>query len=156
MKKSILNLIFSLLSFAVGYGIALLTGLELIQQAVLIAYLVQWIAFIPAYTFQTEKFYDLTGSITYLTVVTYISHYTYRSMNVNIASIVLAACILIWAIRLGSFLFTRILKAGEDKRFNKIKPNPTRFFMAWTLQGMWVSICSMCALTVLSTFHCSS
>ena len=151
MKQSILNVIFSLLSFAIGYGIALLTGLELIQQAILIAYVIQWIAFIPAYLFQTEKFYDLTGSITYMTVVSFVCYHSYASMNVNIASIVLAACILIWTIRLGTFLFTRIHKAGEDKRFKLIKPSPTRFFMTWTLQGMWVSICSMCALTAIAS-----
>jgi steroid 5-alpha reductase family enzyme len=72
-------------------------------------------------------------------------------MNVNMASIVLAACILLWTIRLGSFLFMRIHKAGEDKRFREIKPAPTRFFMTWTLQGMWVSICSMCALTAIAS-----
>ena len=86
MKQSILNLIFSFLSFAIGYGIALLTGLALIQEAVLSAYMIQWIAFIPAYLFQTEKFYDLTGSITYLTVVSYVSYHSYASMNVNINS----------------------------------------------------------------------
>jgi steroid 5-alpha reductase family enzyme len=117
----------------------------------LIAYLIQWIAFIPAYIFQTEKFYDLTGSITYLTVVSYVSYHSYASMNVNITSIILAACILLWTIRLGTFLFTRIHRAGEDKRFKLIKPSPTRFFMTWTLQGMWVSICSMCALTAIAS-----
>lgn len=151
MKQSLLNILFSLISFLIGYSIALSTGLEVIQKAILIAYLIQWIAFIPAYFFQTEKFYDLTGSITYLTVVSYVSYHSYASMNVNIGSIVLAGCILIWTIRLGSFLFMRIHKAGEDKRFKLIKPSPTRFFMTWTLQGMWVSICSMCALTAIAS-----
>ena len=153
MKQSLLNILFSLISFLIGYSIALSTGLEVIQKAILIAYLIQWIAFIPAYFFQTEKFYDLTGSITYLTVVSYVSYHSYASMNVNIGSIVLAGCILIWTIRLGSFLFMRIHKAGEDKRFKLIKPSPTRFFMTWTLQGMWVSICSMCALTAMASKH---
>ncbi len=151
MKQPILHILFSLIAFSIGYGIALLTGLELIQNAILIAYIIQWIAFIPAYIFQTEKFYDLTGSITYLTVVTYVSYHSYATMNVNLPSIVLAACILLWTIRLGSFLFMRIHKAGEDKRFREIKPSPTRFFMTWTLQGMWVSICSMCALTAIAS-----
>lgn len=151
MKQPILHILFSLIAFSIGYGIALLTGLELIQNAIIIAYIIQWIAFIPAYIFQTEKFYDLTGSITYLTVVTYVSYHSYATMNVNLPSIVLAACILLWTIRLGSFLFMRIHKAGEDKRFREIKPSPTRFFMTWTLQGMWVSICSMCALTAIAS-----
>ena len=36
---------------------------------VALAFAINWIAFIPAYLLKTEKFYDLTGSITYITVV---------------------------------------------------------------------------------------
>ena len=151
MKQAVLNLLFSLIAFSIAYSIALLTGLEVIQQAVLIAFLIQWVLFIPAFYFQTEKFYDITGSVTYISIVTYISVQSYYAINVNIGSILLASCIILWAIRLGSFLFTRIHKAGEDKRFKFIKPSPTRFFMTWTLQGMWVSICSMCALTAIAS-----
>ncbi len=151
MKQSLLNLLFSLIAFSLGYGIAFLTGLELIQKAVLIAFLIQWVAFIPAYFFQTEKFYDLTGSLTYIFTVSYVSLKSYSASNLNIGSIVLALFIIIWAIRLGSFLFMRIHKTGEDKRFKFIKPSPTRFFMTWTLQGMWVSLCSMCALTAIAS-----
>ena len=38
--------------------------------AVIGAYLIQWIAFIIAYRLKTEKFYDLTGSITYISITT--------------------------------------------------------------------------------------
>lgn len=151
MKQSLLNLLFSLIAFSLGYGIAFLTGLELIQKAVLIAFLIQWVAFIPAYFFQTEKFYDLTGSLTYIFTVSYVSLKSYSASNLNIGSIVLALFIILWAIRLGSFLFMRIHKSGEDRRFKFIKPSPTRFFMTWTLQGMWVSLCSMCALTAIAS-----
>ena len=81
MKQSFLNILFSLISFFIGYGIAFLTGLELIQKAIIIAYIIQWVAFIPAYIFQTEKFYDLTGSITYLSVVSYVSYHSFTTMN---------------------------------------------------------------------------
>lgn len=151
MKQSLLNLLFSLIAFSIAYSIALLTGLALIQQAVLIAFLIQWILFVPAFYFQTEKFYDLTGSATYLFIVIYITYHSYAAINVNMASILLASFIILWAIRLGSFLFIRIHKSGEDKRFAAIKPSPTRFFMAWTFQGMWVSLCSMCALTAIAS-----
>jgi len=151
MKQAILNLLFSFIAFSMAYGIALLTGLALIQQVVLITFLIQWILFLPAFYFQTEKFYDLTGSATYLFIVIYISYQSNVAININMGSILLASCIILWAIRLGSFLFTRIHKAGEDKRFSSIKPSPTRFFMAWTFQGMWVSICSMCALTAIAS-----
>ena len=71
--------------------------------------------------------------------------------NLNGASIAIVLFISLWAIRLGSFLFSRIHKDGEDKRFRTIKPSATQFFMTWTLQGLWVSLCSMCALTAISS-----
>ena len=71
--------------------------------------------------------------------------------NLNVASIAIVLLISLWAIRLGSFLFSRIHKDGEDKRFRTIKPSATQFFMTWTLQGLWVSLCSMCALTAISS-----
>jgi steroid 5-alpha reductase family enzyme len=151
MKQTLLNLLFSLIAFSIAYSIALLTGLLLIQQAVLIAFLIQWLLFVPAYFFQTEKFYDLAGSLTYISIIIYISMQSYFATNINLGSILLASCIILWAARLGSFLFIRIHKSGEDKRFASIKPSPTRFFMAWTFQGMWVSICSMCALTAIAS-----
>ena len=151
MKQALINLLFSLIAFSITYSIALLTGLQVIQQAVLIAFLIQWILFVPAFYYQTEKFYDLAGSATYITVVSYVSFQSYFAIYINTGNIILASFIMLWAIRLGSFLFTRIQKSGEDKRFNTIKPSPTRFFMAWTFQGMWVSLCSMCALTAIAS-----
>ena len=151
MKQALINLLFSLIAFSITYSIALLTGLQVIQQAVFIAFLIQWILFVPAFLYQTEKFYDLAGSATYISVVSYIGFQSYFAININIGNILLASFIMLWAIRLGSFLFTRIQKSGQDKRFNTIKPSPTRFFMAWTFQGMWVSLCSMCALTAIAS-----
>ena len=71
--------------------------------------------------------------------------------NINTANITVVVFISLWAVRLGSFLFMRIHKDGEDKRFRTIKPSATQFFMTWTLQGLWVSLCSMCALTAISS-----
>lgn len=151
MKQAVLNLFFALIAFILVYGIALLTGLTVIQEGVLIAFVIQWICFVPAYFFQTEKFYDLAGSGTYLFMISYVSYQSYLSLNLNTASMLLATCISLWAIRLGTFLFLRIHRAKEDKRFRDIKPAATRFFMAWTLQGMWVGLCSMCALTAIAS-----
>ena len=67
--KSLINIIISFVVFIVAIAIANASGSSLVLQAVFIAFSIQWIAFIPAYIFQTEKFYDLMGSITYLTVI---------------------------------------------------------------------------------------
>jgi steroid 5-alpha reductase family enzyme len=150
--KKIVNLLISLVVFLIAISIANATGNSLVVEAVLIAFIIQWAAFIPAYAFQTEKFYDLTGTLTYLTVTWYTLYMSSEKFtNLNVASIAIVIFISLWAIRLGSFLFSRIHKDGEDKRFRTIKPSATQFFMTWTLQGLWVSLCSMCALTAISS-----
>ena len=149
MKNHLFNILSSIIAFYIPFQIALLTDLPLDKNLILLIFCIQWISFIPAFIFQTEKFYDLTGSITYLTTV-----FTalYITDSGNISDYVIVSCVAIWAIRLGSFLFMRIHKAGEDRRFREIKTNFTRFFMTWTLQGMWVSMCLLCVLTALSSY----
>ena len=148
MKNILFNLLASAAAFYISFQIALLTDIGLVKNAVLIAFAIQWVLFIPAYLMQTEKFYDLAGSFTYISIISYVF---YKTSEFNLGNLILSLFIIIWAVRLGSFLFFRIQKAGEDKRFRDIKPSPTRFFMTWTLQGMWVSICSACAITAMST-----
>ena len=149
MKNHIFNIISSLIAFYIPFQIALLTDLVLVKNLILLIFCIQWVSFIPAFIFQTEKFYDLTGSITYLTTVFYTLYVTGSN---NLSDLIIVGCITVWAIRLGSFLFMRIHKAGEDRRFRTIKPNFTRFLMTWTLQGMWVSMCLLCVLTALSSY----
>ena len=146
MKQSIKELLFSAIAFLFSYSIAYLTGIEVVENAVLLSFIIQWVLFIPAYLLQTEKFFDISGSITYISVVIYCFLNNYDPLFVNIGNIILSIIVIIWALRLGSFLFIRIKKAGEDIRFREIKKSPSRFFMTWTLQGMWVSLCSACAL----------
>ena len=147
----ITNILISVLSFAISYGIAHLTGSVIVKNAVLLAYVIHWIAYIPAYVFQTEKFYDLTGSVTYLSVVWFVFLSTYQSISLNFGNLILVLLISIWTIRLGLFLFMRIHKAGEDKRFRTIKTSASQFFMTFTLSGLWVTLCSMCALVAISS-----
>ena len=150
--KALINLLISLVVFFIAVSIAAATDIENVLRVVILAFLIQWMAYIPAYVFQTEKFYDLTGSLTYLSVIWYALILASSDFaNANAANIVIVLLISLWAVRLGSFLFMRIHKDGEDKRFRTIKPSATQFFMTWTLQGLWVSLCSMCALTAISS-----
>ena len=138
--KSMINILIAAFAFVIAFGIAILTGNDLVKHAVLLAFVINWIAFVPAYLLQTEKFYDLTGTITYLTVIwtTYVLSSSKLS-SFPVGNLILVLLISVWAVRLGSFLFMRIHKDGEDKRFRTIKISATQFFMTWTLQGLWVS-----------------
>ena len=110
---------------------------------------IQWLAFIPARLLQTERFYDLTGSVTYVAVTLGAVLMTDEPTG---AQWLVAIMVCLWALRLGSFLFRRIHAAGGDQRFDHIKVSSARFLVAWTLQGTWVVMTSCAALTaVLST-----
>ncbi len=150
MKK----IIFILLAAGLPLGIATLAnpdGLRLagwptMSVLALGAFGIQWLAFIPARVLQSERFYDLTGSITYIAVtLVAISVATTPSG----AQWLIAIMIFLWAGRLGSFLFRRIHAAGGDQRFDHIKVSSSRFFVAWTLQGAWVVMTSCAALTAI-------
>ncbi len=108
-----------------------------------LAFIINWSAFIPANLLQTEAFFDLVGSLTYI-LVTLVA--LYLTDDLDIRSKLLAALVIIWAVRLGSFLFIRIMQDGKDDRFNEIKPNFLRFLNVWTLQGLWVTLTSAAAL----------
>ena len=110
------------------------------------AFLVQWIVFAHAWTAQTERFFDLTGSITYVVMVVAA---VVLSESYDIRSLLIAGLILVWAGRLGPFLFKRIARAGEDRRFRSIKTSFPTFLMTWTLQGTWVFITACCALAAI-------
>lgn len=115
---------------------------------VLLAFGLQWLAFIPAYLSQSEKYYDLIGSLSYLSVL---GLSLGLSPGGNHRASILGLLIAVWAVRLGSFLFLRIRATGEDSRFDEIKPYFFRFLMAWTLQGLWVSFTIAAALAAITS-----
>jgi len=112
-----------------------------------LAFAVNWAAFIPAAIQRTEHYYDLTGGITYITVTVVA---VLLSGSLDLRSAIVAGMVMFWSIRLASFLFMRISRAGKDSRFDKIKNQPLRFFLAWTLQGLWVLLTAACALVVIT------
>ena len=144
----ILILIGFLVALAGSQGGTTIGGIPLFALSVGLAFLVQWLAFIPAYLMQTEKFFDLTGSLTYISVIAFAAA---LSTSIDARSLLLAAVVAIWALRLGTFLFRRIQKAGKDDRFDEIKPSFIRFLNVWTIQGLWVTFTMAAALAAITT-----
>ena len=147
MKNTFINYLISFLTFGLCIILANLTGIQNITFAVLIIFLIHLSVFIPSYYYQTEKFFDLTGTVSYVSSVLFIFFKSNTVESINLGSLVLSTLIIIWSLRLGTFLFLRIKKAGKDRRFNQIKKSFSWFFMTFSISGMWVTICSICALT---------
>ncbi len=112
-----------------------------------LAFAVNWLAFIPSALAQTERYYDLVGGITYITVTVVA---VLLSSQLDVRAMLVAAMVLIWSLRLATFLFRRISRDGKDSRFDTIKNRPLRFFMAWTIQGLWVLLTAAAALAIIT------
>lgn len=112
-----------------------------------LAYVINWVAFVPSNIAKTEHYFDLTGSITYITVVIVAA---LSSEELDARGVVVTLMVLVWALRLGTFLFRRVKRDGRDGRFDAIKIDPLRFFLTWTLQGLWVLLTLACALAIIT------
>lgn len=124
-------------------------GVPLFAACGALAFAVNWAAFVPAWLARSERYFDLTGSLTYLALVAL----TLAAGAFHARALLLAALVTIWAVRLGSFLFARISRDGSDRRFDAIKPSLARFGMTWTLQGLWVFLTLSCALAAMTSLR---
>lgn len=143
-----------------------------------LAYGLQAAVAIPSIFFQSERFYDASGSLTYigctalsLLLPTIRARYAAASAGTPLPSfpsllaglgkggvnawnwrqVVLSAFVTAWAIRLGSFLYKRITgDDGKDSRFDDIRGSPAKFSVAFFAQATWVTLCLMPVLAINS------
>lgn len=127
---------------------ATISSFPLFAGAILCAFVIQWIVFIPSQIFHTERYFDLTGSFTYAAITLIL---LLAVPEKGVRSIVIGIVVIVWALRLGTFLFLRISKDGSDSRFDEIKKSPLRFFNVWTIQGLWISITASAAWIAMTS-----
>lgn len=137
----------ALVAWAASDGGASSGGIPVVFWCLLVAFGINWVAFVHSWSARTERFYDLMGMVTYLSVVimalVLVGRYDARSL-------LLIGMVAVWTLRLGTFLFRRILASGSDSRFEKILTSPAQLFMTWTLQGLWVSLTLAAALAAVT------
>ena len=157
MKSIIVFIIVTIIAFAFGI-FAGANSVEIWNNSafflcVVLAMVINWVAFLPSAAAKSDKFYDTIGAVTY-TSVTIFACWAAAQANgsLDTRAMVIAGMVILWCIRLGSFLYMRIHAAGgTDSRFEKIKVNPARFLVAWTLQGLWVVLTASAALAAITT-----
>ncbi len=91
-----------------------------------------------AYRLQTDKLTDITYSLSFATIAVY--GFVAALGTTSVAKMILASLIIIWALRLGTFLLNRVTRMGKDDRFDKIRTNPMRFLRFFLIQATaaWV------------------
>jgi steroid 5-alpha reductase family enzyme len=137
-----------LIALAGSQGSAEYAGLSLFAICASVSYLLHWIIFVPSFIGQTEHYFDLTGTISYLTAIA-LGFYLNPSSDPR--DLLIGVLITIWAIRLGTFLFTRVKKDGKDKRFTVMKTQFVWYLMTWTIGGCWVFITMAAGLAAITS-----
>ncbi|KAL7621956.1 hypothetical protein AAE478_007457 [Parahypoxylon ruwenzoriense] len=137
------------------------------------AFALQAVVGVPSVLARSERFYDAAGSATFL-AVTLLSLYL-PGVRARAAAAVaakplwpgllapfagpgaggahwrqlaLSAAVVLWSVRLGTYLLQRILHQGHDARFDAIRDSAGKFGVAWFGQAVWVSVCLAPVLAV--------
>ena len=146
---SVLIIAFLIVS-AVENNSVTFSGYSAVLYCAVICIGVQWLAWIPASMAKTERFYDLTGGLTYLTVVGFSLWAGSQSETPSLRELIVSLLVVIWALRLSSFLYLRIHRTGKDGRFDRLKTSPIRFLVPWTIQGLWVFLTMIVVIVINS------
>jgi steroid 5-alpha reductase family enzyme len=114
---------------------------------------IQIIMFVPAFFLRTDAFTDISYAITFVMLA-------FTAMFVggfSVVSLTLFTVILLWAVRLGTYLLIRIRRIGKDARFDGMREDPVSFLRFWLLQGLSVFVILLPAIFFLvrgeTVFH---
>ena len=143
-------IIAGLIVSAVGNNSVSFSGYSAVLYCAVLCIGVQWLAWIPASMAKTERFYDLTGGLTYLIVVGFSLWAGSQSEAPSLRELIVSLLVVIWALRLSSFLYFRIHRTGKDGRFDQLKTSPIRFLVPWTIQGLWVFLTMIVVIVINS------
>ena len=136
------------IAWAGSQGSAVAGSVPVFALCAVLAFGINWAVFVHAFSAQTERYFDLTGSLTYLTLV---GTALWGVERPDPRAWLVAGLVVVWAARLGRFLFARIRRDGSDGRFDALKVSFPRFLMTWTLQGLWVLLTLACGLAAITT-----
>ena len=134
--------------FAGSQGSTAVSTIPLFFICASVGFILHWIIFIPSYLLQTEHYFDLTGSLSYIFAIILA---VYLHPLLDLRGLIICTLISIWALRLGSFLFIRVKRAGQDRRFTESKPRFWGFLYIWTLGGVWVFITMAAGLAAITS-----
>ncbi len=141
-------LVSAIVAFAGSQGSVAISTIPLFAICASVGFILHWAVFIPSYLLQTEHYFDLTGALSYISTITLAA---YLHPLLDLRGLIICVLISIWAVRLGSFLFMRIKRAGQDRRFIESKTRFWQFLYIWTMGGAWVFITMAAGLAAITS-----
>ena len=140
-----------LVAIAASVDGVFLSGIPIILLCAVVSFVTHWMIAAPSLITSSEKYFDFTGMVaTLLVVLTAMFALLSSGAEASIRSVFVASFVSVWTLRLGIFLYKRIVKAGEDIRFRDIKKSLPKFLMTWTLSALWVFLTTVNAITLIA------
>ncbi|KAI9206606.1 uncharacterized protein BJ171DRAFT_558169 [Polychytrium aggregatum] len=112
---------------------------------------VQFVAYVLSAALQTEKLFDLSGCVSFLASVLVSALLRPDGDRLAPRQIIAAALLAVWSLRLGLFLFQRVL-SRPDKRFDELKSSPVKYAGVFVMQSVWVFLCPLPVWIVLALY----
>ena len=91
----------------------------------------QLVSFISAYFFQMDAITDSAYVVTFISFALE----AYMQESYTLIRFIPALCIIVWGLRLGSYLLRRIIYFKKDKRFDGIREDFFKFLLFFLFQG---------------------
>lgn len=145
LKRLFILICLPVLMFLYALAIGFALPVNLLLYCLATTFLVHWVIGLPSLIAKTEFYFDLTGSLATLSMLTYLLF----NANLSQRAILLLVLCAIWTIRLGSFLFYRIHKYKIDRRFNTLKQSYLSFAITWQLSAVWTFLTILAAITAI-------
>ncbi len=117
----------------------------------MVGFVLHWLIFVPSFIGQTEHYFDLTGSLSFIATVLLANWLAGTTTGNDPRALLLSGMVLICAVQLRSFRFLRVKRTGQDRRFNEMKTRFWRFLFTWTLGGLWVLMTLAAALAAITS-----
>jgi steroid 5-alpha reductase family enzyme len=103
----------------------------------IIIFALQMLCYYWAYKKQSDHLTDFSYSATFIIITL---GFLYLLGPLSFSRVALSLMVILWGLRLGSFLFYRIHKMGKDSRFDSFRSSQTGFLKFWTLQAVSIFI----------------
>lgn len=116
--------------------------------ALLISLGINLLFFFFANTFKTDKFTDFTYGLTFIILS---SIFLFKNQTFFSYQLLLVVMVILWGIRLITYLLIRIMKIKKDNRFNNIRGDFLKFLQFWVFQGIAVWVIMLPSIFILNS-----
>ena len=148
LSTTIVLAVIFVLAYIISLDSLLINGIPLVYIFVITILSINSLFFIHSYLFKTDIFFDLIGSISFISTGV-LSLIFIPDVDGN--QILIFFLLIFWALRLGPYLFLRRLNSGADERLDEYFKSPLSLYFLWIMNSLWVFMTSISMIVIFSS-----